>query len=212
MSGAPALAVAPYADLQEQGHAALVGMWLFVASEALLFGTLFVAYADLRARYPDAFVEAAGRLHHGLGTANTAILLTSSLFAALAVHAGEAGRRRGAAAWLWSGAALGTLFLGLKLFEWSLEAGEHLVPGAGFAGHEFSDPRGAETFFGVYFVSTGLHALHVLVGVVLLVVLALRARSGWCVAPFGHRLLAGSLYWHLVDLVWVFLFPLLYLV
>lgn len=200
-----------FADLDQQSHAAVLGAWMFLVSEALLFGALFVAWADLRARHGPAFAEGSQELHRWLACGNTAVLLTSSLCAALATRAADRGERRRAAGWLLGTAGLGAAFLALKGVEWALEARERLVPGPGFPAGRFADPA-AETFFGVYFVTTGLHALHVLVGVVLLLVLAWRARAGWCVAPHGHRLLIGTLYWHFVDLVWVFLFPLLYLV
>ena len=185
-----------------------LGMWIFLASEVLFFGGLFVAYLYGRTHWPQGWAAASRHTDVVLGTVNTALLLTSSAVVALAVACEEDERqRRWTARLLALTALLGATFLVIKGFEWHAEWDEHLFPGPAFA----LDVAGAQEFFALYFVMTGLHAVHMVIGVAVLAVLA-RGRSrdrDW--ARAGH-LEVAALYWHFVDLVWIFLYPLLYLV
>lgn len=191
--------------LDRQREAAVFGMWLFLASEILFFGAVFLAYAFTRARHPVAFVEGVRHTELAYGAANTAVLLTSSLTATLGVRAAEARARRLAALCLWVTVALGAAFLAAKGLEYRDDIAERLVPGP-----DFALSAQAQLFFGFYWAMTGIHALHLLAG------MGLIARVAWLV---GRRRLDGaspqveaaSLFWHLVDAYWMVLFPLLYL-
>jgi cytochrome c oxidase subunit 3 len=199
-----------YADLRQQEHAARLGMWGFLSTEVLFFGGLVLMYARYRMAYPDGFAEAARHTEIVIGTVNTAVLLTSSFLVAWAVAAVKLGGNRPAAVLFESAAVLGVLFLGLKAVEYRQEYHEHLVPGLNFA---FAGPHAgaAELFYGFYFVATGLHALHLTIGIVALAVIARRARRGGYSARYHAPLTVAGLYWHFVDVVWIFLFPLIYL-
>lgn len=206
-----ALSVAhPFDDAAQRADAASLGMWLFLATEVLFFGVLFFAYGVARARYPDAFAAASRHTNLLLGTANTAVLLTSSFTMALAVHAAQLRRLRASALLLMLTAALGLVFAGIKLAEYALDYRGHLVPVLDFA----FDPRyapGALMFFWLYFATTGLHLVHLSIGIVIAIVFAWRCarRSG---GRLPEQVETAGLYWHFVDLVWIFLYPCLYLV
>jgi cytochrome c oxidase subunit 3 len=202
---------AAHFETREHEHdSAELGIWIFLATELMFFGPLFLAYAILRTASPDAFAAASRHTDIVIGTANTAILLTSSLLAALASRSAQIGRRRTAMACLWSTALLGTVFLVLKGFEYLHEWQEHLVPWLGFR-FESTHAVGASQFFFLYFATTGLHALHLTIGIGVVACFAwqLRTRSP---GAMRMRIEIGALYWHFVDAIWVVLFPLLYLV
>ena len=186
----------------------MLGMWVFLVTEVLFFGTLFMAYTVYRWQYPDMFALGSRRLDVELGALNTAVLLTSSLTMALAVRSAQLGRGKLAAVMVLLTIALGSVFLGIKLDEYHHKFVEGLVPGPGFtlAG------RGAQLFFCLYFAMTGLHALHMVIGIGILIGVAIAAWTGRF-SPEHHNFIEGTgLYWHFVDVVWIFLFPLLYLV
>jgi cytochrome c oxidase subunit 3 len=195
---------------EHQANAARFGMWVFLASEALLFAGLFTLYAAYRAMYGEAFVAAARHDDVLLGTTNTVVLITSSYTVASSIQAVRQGRPRRASHLLLASIALGLVFLVLK----GVEYGEHIREGAlpGPAYHLEALPTlGANVFFGLYWTMTGLHALHVTAGLTVLAWLAWSARRG-DLTPESHTSLeVGGLYWHLVDVVWIFLWPLLYL-
>jgi cytochrome c oxidase subunit 3 len=213
-------------DAEQQYIAAELGMWLFLATEVLFFGGALLGYAIYRFKYTDSFIAASHHLNLVLGTANTVILLTSSLTMALAVHAAQLSQTRALVRYLLLTIVLGSTFLGVKGFEYYHKFEEHLVPGPNFrfenaplaetAGHPGTDkpvePKHTEIFFSFYFALTGLHALHMVIGVGLLAVLALKAAGGRFSAAYYTPVEMSGLYWHFVDIVWVFLFPLLYLV
>jgi cytochrome c oxidase subunit 3 len=201
-----------FEDLARQAHAARLGTWVFVGSEALFFSGLFALYTAYRIEYPRGF--GVGVMHNTVawGSTNTLILVVSSFVLTLAVRALRAGRSRGAAMLVGLTMALGTAFALVKVGEWMHHFDEGVYPGGvGSFYEEHRDP-GTKMFFTLYFCMTGLHELHVVVGVVMLgfmLVGLLRRRIGaW--AP--HPLEAGALYWHFVDIVWLFLWPLFYLI
>ena len=205
-------AVAHHFDDAEQQHeASALGMWVFLATEVMFFGGLFAAYVVYRSFFPEAFAEASNHLDVRLGTFNTAVLIGSSLTMALGVHAGQLGRPRGIVGWLVGTIALGSVFLGIKAWEYGHKFHEHLVPGPHFAWHG-PDPGHAEIFFGLYFTMTGVHALHMVIGIGLLSWLVRNARRGRFSAAYSTPVELTGLYWHFVDIVWIFLFPLLYLI
>lgn len=196
----------PFRSLLRQREANRLGMLIFLASEIMLFGGIFAAAMALRLLHPSDYVAASGHMKLWLGTANTAVLLTSSLLAALAVEAARAGRRRLAGWTLGATAALGLLFLCIKGAEYMLEYREGAIPGTANA---HFDSRVEQLFMNFYFVGTGLHAVHVTVGITLLAVAALLPGA----RRDRHAVLIGNvaLYWHLVDIVWIFLYPTIYL-
>jgi cytochrome c oxidase subunit III len=195
----------------QQREAAALGMWVFLATEIMFFGGLFAAYVVYRGSFGRAFAAASRHLDIALGTTNTAVLIASSLTMALAVRGAQTGRRRSLALFLSLTMVLGSIFLGIKMHEYHHKWVEHLVPGAGFA-FPGAEARHAEIFYCLYFGMTGLHALHMIVGIgVLLVMLVLGVRGRF--TPGNHNAVeCAGLYWHFIDIVWIFLFPLLYLV
>src|SRR5215467_1796314 len=165
---------AQFVDMRQQHDVARLGMWVFLATEVLFFGGLILAYCVYRTAYPEGFAEAARHTKIAIGTANTAILLTSSFLVAWAVTIIRLGESRFAALLLWAAALIGLVFLGLKGLEYSLEYREHLLPGFGFD-YAGSQVRAVHLFFAFYLVSTALHAVHVVVGIVVLAAIGWRA-------------------------------------
>jgi cytochrome c oxidase subunit 3 len=207
MPDAPAF---QFVDIRQQHDAAQLGMWVFLATEVLFFGGLILGYSVYRFMYPEGFAEAARHTQIAIGSANTAILLTSSFFVAWAVSIVRLGAGRIAAMLFAAAAALGCAFLVLKGVEYRIEYNEHLVPGY-FLSFRGPNATSAWLFFSFYFVATGIHALHVGIGIVVLIVIALRARGGAYSDRYHAPATVAGLYWHFVDLVWVFLFALIYL-
>ena len=200
-----------FEDLGQQKDAATLGMWIFLVTEVLFFGGLFATYSIYRSLYPDAFAAASHELVVWAGTLNTAVHITSSLTMALAVHAAQLGERRIVMMFLAATMVLGAVFLGVKAFEYYTEFGEHHVPGLGF---EF-DPKyfqKAQLFFSLYFVMTGLHALHMVIGLGVMSVMLWWVWRGTITKAYYSPIEVSGLYWHFVDIVWIFLFPLLYLI
>ncbi|MBI3182779.1 MAG: cytochrome c oxidase subunit 3 family protein [Myxococcales bacterium] len=202
---------AHFASAEQQLAAARMGMWLFVASEVLLFTGLFVAYAAYRFLFPETFAQASRHLDLFLGTLNTVVLITSSLTVALAVHFASAGRSKLAAAMLAASIAFGVAFLLVKAREYGHHFETRALPGRHYGLEGLTLP-GASLFFTLYFFMTGLHALHVLVGVGVLGWVAARCYRGDFSAEYHTPVELGGMYWHLVDLVWIFLYPMLYLI
>jgi cytochrome c oxidase subunit III len=196
----------PFARAARQREAERLGMLIFLASEVMLFGGIFAAALALRLEHPAGYVDAAHHLKLWLGTANTGVLLTSSLCAALAVQAARNGQARWAACALWGAVALGTVFLAIKGAEYAGEYREGLMPGMATTHFE---GRTQQLFMNLYFIGTGLHAVHVTFGLALLAAAALNRGA----RQDRHAMLIGNvaLYWHLVDVIWVFLYPTLYL-
>jgi cytochrome c oxidase subunit 3 len=203
-------AVAPqFVSVRHRDDAAELGMWIFLATEVLLFGGLILAYFVYRHAYPAGFAAASAHTKIVIGTANTAILLTSSFLVACAVDASSAETRKLCAGLLSGAIVLGLAFIVLKGIEYAGEYREHLVPGVDF-NFEPDQAKGAQLFFVFYFVATAIHALHMLVGIGLLTVMAALT---WRSPTTRHRaaLHCTALYWHFVDVVWIFLFALIYL-
>jgi len=198
-------------DFAQQAAAAKLGMWLFLATEILFFGGLFVAYAVVRFLYPEMFLEAHAMLSVPLGTFNTAVLITSSLTMALAVRAAQLGDERTSARFLQFTMALAAVFLVVKGFEYAPKLEEGLLPGRFYRAHEIHAAR-PYLFFGLYFVMTGMHALHIIVGIGVMLWMLGRTRRHEFSPHFFSPIENLGLYWHFVDIVWIFLFPLLYLV
>jgi cytochrome c oxidase subunit 3 len=198
-------------DLEQQREAASLGMWVFLATEVLFFGGLFGTYLVYRVWYPSTFGAASRTLSIVAGTANTTVLITSSLTMALAVHAASIGRRGRLMLFLLVTMALGVVFLGIKALEYYQKFAEHHVPGASFQ-FEGPDPTHAEIFFSLYFMMTGLHALHMVVGLGIMSVMLFMAWRGLFTPEWHNPIEVSGLYWHFVDIIWIFLFPLLYLI
>jgi cytochrome c oxidase subunit 3 len=198
-------------DLGQQKEAATLGMWVFLVTEVLFFGGLFATYSVYRGWYPQAFAAASHEMVVWAGTLNTVVLITSSLTMALAVHAAQMGDRRRLMLFLVATMALGTAFLGVKAFEYYTEFSEHHVPGPGFQ-FETEYFRHAQLFFSLYFVMTGLHALHMIIGLCVMAVMLWWAWRGTITRDYYSPIEVSGLYWHFVDIVWIFLFPLLYLI
>jgi cytochrome c oxidase subunit 3 len=198
-------------DAEQQHDAATLGMWIFLVTEVMFFGGALLLYVVYRTAYASAFAHASAHLDVLLGAVNTTVLITSSLTMALAVWAAVVGRRRTLLACLGLTMLLGATFLGIKAYEYAHKAHEHLVPGHGFR-WPGAEAGAAELFFSLYFVLTGIHALHMVIGLGLLTYLLLRARRYAFGPAWSTPVELVGLYWHFVDIVWIFLFPLLYLI
>jgi cytochrome c oxidase subunit III len=200
-----------YADLGKQEHAVRLGMWIFLGSETLLFAGLFGLYTAYRSGYSAEFHEAVLYNNAAIGTINTVILLVSSFSVAWAVHTMRLGRTRAAAISLGVTAVLGLGFLSLKFIEYAAHIDHGILPGAHYA-YEGLPGDGHKLFFTLYYFMTGLHALHVLGGIAAMLWLVSRIARAKMSPAYHPELEMGGLYWHLVDVVWIFLWPLLYLV
>jgi cytochrome c oxidase subunit 3 len=203
----------------QQFDAAKLGMWVFIVTEILMFGGLFVAYLIYKNLEPAIFIEAHQRLDWKLGSANTVILLFSSLTAALAVRASQLGKKNETTMWLSITILCALAFLGIKYVEYSHKFHDGLLPGRYFTAHlpEHAHngvvlPQRASMFFALYFMMTGLHGLHVVIGMSILAWVLVRNLRGEFSSEYFTPVEIGALYWHLVDLVWIYLFPLVYLV
>ena len=202
-----------FENLAEQKEASSLGMWLFIAQEVMFFGGLFLAYTVYRNVYPDPYIDASRHLDWKLGAINTAVLICSSLTMALGVHAAALGHRRATVGWLVATVVLGGVFLGVKVVEYADKFHHHLVPGAHFQWTENPAEAGpAQIFFSLYFAMTGLHALHMIIGIPIILYIAWQAHRGLYSPEYHTPVEMTGLYWHFVDIIWIFLFPLLYLV
>jgi cytochrome c oxidase subunit III len=198
-------------DLGQQHEAATLGMWVFLATEVLFFGGLFAAYMLYRVWYPETWGAASRTLDITLGTVNTMVLIGSSLTMALAVRSAATDQRRTLVLFLILTMVLGAIFLGIKGVEYAHKFEEHHVPGLGFH-FEGAAPERANLFFSLYFAMTGLHALHMIIGLGIMAVMVFMSLRGRFSARWYTPVEVSGLYWHFVDIIWIFLFPLLYLV
>ncbi len=199
-----------FEDLEKQAYAARIGMWLFLASELLLFAGLFGLYAAYRLEHPRDFFQASHHNDAVLGTVNTIVLVTSSFTVAWALHLHRVGRARSAARCIGLTVLLGAVFLCIKMVEYTRHIEEGVLPGARYAFAELPS-SGARLFFTLYYLMTGLHGLHVIGGMTALSIIGWKLWRGRVSAEHPALLENGALYWHLVDAVWIFLWPLLYL-
>jgi len=202
-----------FESYEQQKQSSFLGMWLFLVQEVLFFGGLFVTYAVYRVLYGHAFVVGSHELSVPIGTFNTAVLLLSSFTMVLAVAGAQRGNRKMIVWGLILTIFFGCVFLGVKWFYEYAPKWEHgLFPGPGFEWHGPEAGKGIEIFFSLYFAMTGMHALHMVVGIgIMLVMIPLAWRGKW--TPENYNFVEGfGLYWHFVDIVWIFLFPFLYLI
>jgi cytochrome c oxidase subunit 3 len=196
-------------DLQQQEEASTVGMWVFLATEIIFFGGLFTSYIVYRTTYPHEFAIGSAHADILLGTVNTAILLTSSFTMALGVHAAQRGDNKWVARYLMITILFALAFLAVKGLEYSEHISDGFFPGPGF---RKDVPHHVELFFWLYFVMTGLHALHVCIGICVLSVVACLAMRKKFSTAYSNPVQISGLYWHFVDVIWVFLYPLFYLI
>jgi len=205
-------------DMEQQREAAFLGMWVFLITEIMFFGGLFMAYMVYRYLYHNAFVAGSTSLDLRLGAFNTVVLIASSLTMAMAVWCSEVGRRRWLVIFLVLTLILGFVFLGVKVVEYHDKYVHHHIPGHGFhfvdeSDHHLRVDQGqAQIFFSLYFAMTGMHALHMIIGAGLLTALIIMALRGTFTPEWHTPVENIGLYWHFVDIVWIFLFPLLYLI
>jgi cytochrome c oxidase subunit 3 len=210
--------------VEQQKEAVSFGMWLFLLTEIMFFGGLFMAYLLYRNWYYDAFVSASNTLGIGLGTTNTAVLIVSSFTMAMGVYCAETRNRRGLMLSLTATILLGLVFLGIKTIEYHDKYTEHHIPGASFSIEDFVHPadkrdvalapdvaQHAQIFFFLYFAMTGMHALHMIIGLGIMTVILIAAWRGKFSPEYHAPVEITGLYWHFVDIIWIFLFPLLYL-
>jgi len=230
VSEAPLALAHQFDDLDQQHEAGSFGMWVFLVTEIMFFGGLFSAYTIYRSLYLEGFVAGSHILNIKLGAANTAVLIASSFTMAMAVRSAQTGKRQALMAFLALTMLLGLVFLGVKFVEYHDKYVEHLIPcqsaGCSDLGMEFA-PEGqalppiqqqhaplshVEIYFCFYFFMTGMHALHMIIGIGIMTWLFLKARRGTFTPQYYSPVEVGGLYWHFVDIVWIFLFPLLYLI
>ena len=202
----------------QQKESSFLGMWLFICQEVMFFGGAFAAYVSYRVMYPEAFIAGSQQLNPTLGFANTIVLLCSSFTMVYAVWAAQNSKgARQIAIGLWGTIFFGMIFFIVKFFEYKDKIEHHLFPGEHFIAPvtSLAEPANTEIFFSLYFAMTGLHALHMVVGVGIMLVMlyGLHRRRKWAAWDHkDHNFVEGfGLYWHFVDIVWIFLFPFLYL-
>jgi len=197
-------------DPEQQKQAGALGMWVFLATEILFFGGLFAAYTVYHLANPEAFAAASNELDVKLGFANTLVLICSSFTMATAVFNAQRGNRKWLIIFMCATVVLGLVFLGVKAVEYAQKFEHHLVPGPHFS-MEGTDSNKAQIFFSLYFAMTGLHALHMIIGAGMMIVLIVMAWKDRFSPEYHTPVELGGLYWHFVDIIWIFLFPLLYL-
>jgi cytochrome c oxidase subunit III len=204
-----------YQTLEQQRETASLGMWVFLSTEVLFFGGLFMTYTLYRSTYPDVFAAASKSINLTLGAVNTVVLIASSFTMAMAVWASQVGKTKLITLFLIATLLLGSVFLGIKGVEYHEKFVEHHVPGLPFSfepGADIGTNAHAQLFFSLYFGMTGLHALHMIVGAGLLIWLIKESLRGRFSPAWNTPVENVGLYWHFVDIVWIFLFPLLYLI
>ncbi len=210
-----------FANMEQQREAGTLGMWVFLVTEIMFFGGMFLAYTLYRSKYPEAFASASNHLSWQLGAINTGVLIFSSFTMAMAVYSAQIGKRRNQVVCLGLTILLGLTFLGIKAIEYHEKYVDHLIPGKLFPRNPFNastvhllpgaSANNVEMFYWIYFAMTGMHAVHMVIGVGLLSVIMYFA-ARWRYGPeYYNPVEVSGLYWHFVDIVWIFLFPLLYL-
>ncbi len=209
-----------FENMEQQREAGTLGMWVFLVTEIMFFGGMFLAYTLYRSKYPEAFAVASNHLDIKLGAINTAVLILSSFTMAMAVFSTQLGRLKAQIIYLTLTIALGLVFLGIKAVEYHEKYIDHLIPGTLIPGDPFNphlelpagvSMRQVELFYWIYFAMTGMHAVHMIIGIGLLSVLLYFSAKGRYSPEYHSPIEVSGLYWHFVDIVWIFLFPLLYL-
>jgi cytochrome c oxidase subunit 3 len=220
-----------FENMEQQREAGTLGMWVFLVTEIMFFGALFLAYTLYRYQYPAAFATASNHLDIRLGAINTAVLIVSSFTMAMAVYSTQVGKQRNTIICLILTMILGATFLGIKAVEYHDKYRDNLIPGQLIPGHPFNPKVAApgdtdehklhlvegatvhnvELFYWIYFAMTGLHALHMIIGIGIMLVLTIMAWRGRFGPEYHAPVEISGLYWHFVDIIWIFLFPLLYL-
>lgn len=220
-----------FENMEQQREAGTLGMWVFLVTEIMFFGGMFLAYTLYRYQFPGAFVSASNHLDIKLGAINTAVLIVSSFTMAMAVYSTQIGRQKSTVICLILTMILGAGFLGIKAIEYKAKYDDHLIPGKLIPGRPFNpevarpgetDPhklhlvegatvQNVELFYWIYFAMTGMHALHMIIGLGIMAVLLIMALKGRFSPEYHAPVEISGLYWHFVDIVWIFLFPLLYL-
>jgi cytochrome c oxidase subunit III len=199
--------------VDQQRDASTLGMWIFLITEVMFFGGMFLAYSIYRTKFPEVFAVASTSLNVYIGATNTVVLLCSSFTMVMAVRASALGKQKAIVGWLIFTLIFGLTFLGVKAYEWNEKFELHHVPGfANFHLNGVEQQGAAQIFFALYFCMTGLHALHMVVGVGILSWLVWASHKGKFTADYMTPVDISGLYWHFVDIVWIFLFPLLYLI
>ena len=199
----------------QQKDASTLGMWLFLITEIMFFGGMFAVYTVYRNWYPEVFKVASTSLNQIVGAINTGVLLLSSFTMVMAVRAGQLGQRKMIIWFLILTLLFGGVFLGVKAYEWYEKFEEHHIPGQAefhLEGIPQQEQGHAQLFFSIYFAMTGLHALHMVIGVGILLTLIFQAKAGKFAANYYTPVDVAGLYWHFVDVIWIWLFPLLYLI
>lgn len=197
--------------MEQQRETVTLGMWLFLVTEIMFFGGMFCAYLVYRVSYFDAFVAGSQKMNIMLGATNTAVLICSSVTMVLAVHASKTNQRKLTVLFLLLTILLGMAFLGIKAVEYHEHWVAHEFPGPNFH-FDGLDPQHTQLFFSLYFAMTGLHALHMVIGICIVAGIAYFAWKGKYSSEFHNPVEMTGLYWHFVDVVWIYLFPLLYLI
>jgi len=201
-----------FESYEQQKQSSFLGMWLFLVQEIMFFGAIFVTYVVYRTMYPDAFAVASRELDVPIGAANTGVLLLSSFTMVVAVLGAKRGNNKLIVLGLVLTMLFGGVFLGVKYFEYGAKWEHHLVPGPHFEWHGEAVGRGVEIFFSLYFGMTGMHALHMIVGIGIMLCMLRPAWKGKWTKDNYNFVEGFGLYWHFVDIVWIFLFPFLYLI
>ena len=210
-----------FENLEQQREAGALGMWVFLVTEIMFFGGMFLAYTLYRTQYPQAFASASNHLSLPLGAINTGVLIFSSFTMALAVYSAQTGKRRNLLICLVLTILLGLTFLAIKAVEYHDKYVDHLIPGRLIPSRPFdasgvhllpgAAKQNVEMFYWIYFAMTGMHAIHMVIGVGLLSVILYFAWRGRYGPEYHNPVEISGLYWHFVDIIWIFLFPLLYL-
>jgi cytochrome c oxidase subunit 3 len=200
-----------FMNAEQQFSSSKLGMWLFLFTEIMFFGGLFVAYIVYRSWNPELFTMAATQLDTMLGAVNTVVLIGSSLTIALAIRAAQLNKQKQIIYYLLGTIALATVFLIIKYFEYTAKIDIGIMPGAFYTFEGIDHPK-ANVFFSIYYMMTGLHGIHVLIGIGLMIWLVIRAKAGDYGSSYFTPVEMTGLYWHLVDIIWIFLFPLMYLI
>ncbi|MDQ5844781.1 MAG: cytochrome c oxidase subunit 3 family protein [Acidobacteriota bacterium] len=210
-----------FENMEQQREAGTLGMWVFLVTEIMFFGGMFLAYTLYRSMYPEAFASASNHLSLPLGAINTVVLILSSFTMAMAVYSAQTGKQRGQVICLVLTLVLGLTFLGIKAVEYHDKYVDRLIPGRLIPDRPFDPssvhllpgarPENVEMFYWIYFAMTGMHAIHMIIGVGVLSVILFFAARGRYDPEYHSPVEISGLYWHFVDIIWIFLFPLLYL-